>query len=91
MRWIPCGKSAAERARWLAELSAALDEAELLLQRMGVSATDNPLAAELSLRIEGARFAIETLRLGRSGDWSEVSHPKRSQKLPWRQREDQAS
>lgn len=86
MRWVPGGRAEAERARWLAELSDALDEVQLLLQRMGVSATDSPVGAELSLRIEGARFSIETLRRERRDEWSEVSRPKRSQKLPWRQR-----
>lgn len=86
---VPGGRTAAERVRWLADLSETLDEAQLLLQRMGVSATDNPLAMELYLRIEGARFAIQALRLGRFDDGSEVFHPKRRQKLPWRLREDQ--
>ena len=85
---VPGGPSEAERARWLADLSEALEDAQQLLQRLGISATDNPLAMELYLRIEGARFEIQALRLSGSSDWLEISSPKRSQKLPWRQRKD---
>ncbi|MES2119210.1 MAG: hypothetical protein V4513_01370 [Pseudomonadota bacterium] len=89
MKWSPGGRSGAERARWLADVSEALEDAQQLLQRLGIGATDDPLAMELYLRIEGARFAIQALRLSRSSDWSEISAPKRSQKLPWRQRENE--
>lgn len=54
--------SVAERARWLAELAAAVDEAQVLLWRIGVLEGDNPDAKELYGRLEGARAEIECLR-----------------------------
>jgi hypothetical protein len=74
---------AAERARWLAELSDALDEAQRLLLRRGVSGADSRQGIALYLRIEGARFAVQSLRLRRSTGPSDVSDPKWTDPLPW--------
>jgi hypothetical protein len=79
----PGGSTAAERARWLAELSETLGEAQRLLLRIGVSGADNRQAMELYSRIEGARLAIQSLRLRRSAGSRNVSDPKWTDPLPW--------
>lgn len=56
--------SAAERARWLAELSAALREACALVQELG--AEEGRLEAlDLYAQIEALRAEVETMRLRR--------------------------
>jgi hypothetical protein len=80
---------AADRARWLAELSESLDEAQKLLVRLGIGTADSPLAMELYLRIEGARFAVQSLRLRPMGAFSELTGPKWSESMPWPWRDDQ--
>lgn len=55
--------SAARRARWFAELSAALDEARALMKRLGAD-EGRPEVVELYARIEILRLEVETLRLG---------------------------
>ena len=54
---------ASERARWLAELSTAIEEAQCLLWRLGVSEGDSCEAKELYGRLETARAETESLRL----------------------------
>lgn len=53
--------SAAERARWLAEVALALDQAKLIVERLGGSMQAR---AELKQRIEAARRTTHGLRLG---------------------------
>ena len=64
MRRIP---SAAERARWLAEVAQTLDQAQMLVERMGDGLGDglgdSGERAELIQRIEGARRMTRALRL----------------------------
>ena len=55
---------AAERARWLAEVSEALDAARDLIVRPEFSA-DETSALDLHLRIETARMEVRSLRLSR--------------------------
>ncbi len=72
--------SAAERAQWLAELAAALDDAQALTRRLRESAGVE--ARELSLRIAAARFEVESLRLSRRPR-SDEEEPKWTQSAPW--------
>lgn len=53
---------AAERARWLAELSCALREARLLAKDLGAS-EGRIEAVELCARIDALRREVESLRL----------------------------
>ena len=62
MKRVPTMISATERARWLAELAAAMDEAQALLWRIGVTEGDHADARELFGRIEATRGEIERLR-----------------------------
>ncbi len=55
--------SAAGRARWLADVAQALDEAKALVERMGATFGDRRERAQLIERIEAARHATRTLRL----------------------------
>lgn len=82
---VPTCISVAERARWLAELAAAVDEAQMLLWRMGVMEGDNADAKELYSRLECARTEIERLRGVR-----ELAHesidPQWMKLFPWNDR-----
>ena len=67
---------AADRARWLSELSDSLDDAQNLLSRLGTATADSPLAMELHLRIGGARLTVQALRLRPMTAFTEVIDPK---------------
>jgi hypothetical protein len=56
--------AAVERAFWLAELAAAVNEAQRLAWTFGV-ASENRLAMELYAQLETIRLEIEDLRLKR--------------------------
>ena len=74
----PVEVPAAARARWLAELAQALDQADGLLRRLGSAGRHAVTVAELSLRIEVAKREVEFLRLsGRQAD------PKWTNLRPW--------
>lgn len=60
MRKIP---SAAVRARWLAEVAQALDQAQALVERLNSKRGDWREGAELAHRIAAARQLTRTLRL----------------------------
>lgn len=79
----PGDEAAAQRARWLAELSEALDAALRLLMGLGVTATDHRHAIELYLRIERARQAVQSLRMRRGSGPGELSDPKWTGSVPW--------
>ena len=74
---------AAERARWLAELSQALTEAHQLLIGMDLPRERDSEARELYLRIEAARLEVQSLRLSRSLKPREANYPKRIDFAPW--------
>ena len=60
MRKIP---SAAVRARWLAEVAQALDQARTVVERMDSTPDNWRERAELAYRIEAARQLTRSLRL----------------------------
>ena len=60
MRNIP---SAAERARWLAEVAQALDQAQALVERMADGVGDSGERSELIGRLKAARKMTRALRL----------------------------
>jgi class 3 adenylate cyclase len=53
------------RARWLAELAEALEQAERLLKRVAAGNRYDPMILELELRIGAARGELESLRTSR--------------------------
>jgi hypothetical protein len=74
---------AAERARWLAELAHALDEARLLVKQLG-AAEGKIDAVELYARIETLRLEVEMMRLRKSTKTGGNSDPKWINTVPWR-------
>ena len=80
---MPIEDSAAERARWLAELAHALDEAHLLMKRLG-AAEGKIDAVELYARIDALRLEVEMMRLRRSAGCGENYDPKWTKSIPWR-------
>jgi len=64
---VPNRTAAAERARWLAELSEAIVQAQRLTWNLGIINGDNREARDLYGRLEAVRTEAESLRLG---DWS---------------------
>jgi hypothetical protein len=63
---VPSDVPAAERARWLAEVSAALDAASELIARLDFAPEDTSAKLDLCIRIETARVEVRSLRLSRS-------------------------
>jgi hypothetical protein len=63
---VPIDNPAAENARWLAEISEALEAAQDTLVGLEAQLEDRRLASELYQRIEAARFEVRSLRLSRS-------------------------
>ena len=61
---VPNGHSAAQRARWLAELGDALDDARRLMKQLG-AAEGQIEAVELYARIEAVRLEVQAMRLRR--------------------------
>ena len=76
--------TATERARWLAELAIAVEQAQRLAWRLGVSEGDDPDAKSLYARLEAVRTEVESLRRGGwAGEHQELD-PFWMQFLPWR-------
>jgi len=80
---VPSEVPAAERARWLAELSEALNEAHRQLIQMEMSSAFLADARELFLRIEAARLEIQSLRLSRSLNPRQENGPERIELPSW--------
>ena len=73
-----------ERARWLAELSTALNEARRLANELG--ATDARMEAlELCARIEAVRREVESLRFRQISQADVQLGPKWIKSPPWQQ------
>lgn len=75
MARVPAKFSATEHAQWLAELAEAIDEAQKLLWRLGVSEGSSPRANELYARLEAARAEVDALRRSGSKELTAEAHP----------------
>ena len=76
--------TATERARWLAELAIAVEQAQKLAWRLGVSEGDDPDAQSLYAQLEMVRGEVESLRRGGwAGEHQELD-PFWMKLLPWR-------
>jgi hypothetical protein len=84
---MPIEVTAADRARWLVELTDALEQAQRLTWRMGLSGGGNADAMELYGRLEAARVEAQSLQLGGFTASSQYS-PAWIELLPWREGED---
>ena len=80
---LPSTDSAAARARWLAELTQALDEARHLVKELGAD-EGRIEAVELYARIEAVRLEVEMMRLRRSAGGGQDFGPEWTKDLPWR-------
>lgn len=56
--------SSAERARWLADLAAAIEDAQRVARNLGHSESGSSEAKELYAQLEAARVEVESLRRG---------------------------
>jgi hypothetical protein len=72
MRTVRSQAVAAERARWLDELTTAVGEAQLLAWRLGVAEGSSEEARALYARLEAVRAEIEWLRIGWAGVRKEI-------------------
>jgi hypothetical protein len=79
----PIEISAAERARWLGELSEALDSARAVMVRLELDPHGSVAAMELYLRIEAARLQVQALRLRRGEPADQQVDPNRTGIMPW--------
>ena len=80
---VPTEVEATERARWLADVAEALEEARRLLLKLNLDGERLPVARELHLRIEAARLEVQSLRLSRSLQSRPQSAPEWTESLPW--------
>jgi hypothetical protein len=71
-----------DRARWLAELSGALAEAQQLLFDLELSLV-RPEASELYQTIEAARLEVRPLQISRTASRGEEDDPKWTEIAPW--------
>jgi hypothetical protein len=61
----PMDMSAAERARWLAELADALDQAQSLATELGLDRRHDAASLELRGSLASARARVQALRPGK--------------------------
>ena len=80
---VPTEVPAVERARWLAELSDALNAAHELVITLNCHGERRAEARELYLRIEAARFEVQSLRLSRSLSQRDAKGPEWFDPPPW--------
>ena len=73
---VPKDVSVAERARWLAELADALEDAHQVATEIGLAHLQHPDAVELRGRLAAARAQVQALRLSRPDDRSGQVDPK---------------
>lgn len=80
---VPTELPAADRLRWLAELADTLNQAHHLLIGLDLHEQSRAEAHELYLRIEAARFEVQSLRLSRSVNPRENESPEWAEFIPW--------
>lgn len=79
---VPSAQSATQRARWLAELADALDEARDLVRQLG-AAEGRIEAIELSRRIEATWLEVQAMRLRKTNEAADFA-PEWIKDLPWK-------
>lgn len=84
---VPTGISAAERARWLAQLADALADAHDLLVSLNLAGECRSEANDLFVRIQAARIEVQSLRLSRSLRPRDQFTPERMEWQPWTDRQ----
>lgn len=72
-----------ERARWLAELAFAVEQAQQLASEIGASTEKRRAAQELHAQLEAIRIELEMLRRGRPTDDGREADPKWMNLFGW--------
>jgi hypothetical protein len=72
---MPIEVSAAERARWLAELADALEQAERLVWSLGDLPRSDPEMVDLYGSLDAARAEVQALRVKRIATAPADLHP----------------
>jgi hypothetical protein len=80
---VPIDVSAAERARWLAELSEALEQAEQLVWSLSDRPGLAPELRELYGRLDAARAEVQSLRFKRATASRANNRPFWIELAPW--------
>ncbi|HZC38425.1 MAG TPA: hypothetical protein VE221_07095 [Sphingomicrobium sp.] len=80
---VPTDVSAAERARWLAELARVLEQAQELMTRLAVAERRKSEALDVCARIEAVRAEVESLRRGRISEAPADFGPDWLKQLAW--------
>jgi hypothetical protein len=80
---VPTDVSAAERARWLAELAQVLQEAQELVSRLAVARGRKSEALDVCARLEAAYAQVQSLRRSRTSQSPGNVDPIWSEHLPW--------
>ncbi|NUQ17018.1 MAG: hypothetical protein HOP95_00965 [Sphingomonas sp.] len=75
--------SAARRARWLAELADALDEARRVMKQLAFEEIGSE-TMQLCARIDAARLEVDAMRLKRSPGDRQDFGPEWSKDVPWK-------
>jgi hypothetical protein len=75
--------SAAERARWLAELAQVLEKAQDLVTRLAVAGRRKSEALDVCARLEAVRAEVQSLRRSRTSESVANIDPNWSKQLPW--------
>ncbi|MGZ2412857.1 hypothetical protein ACUXST_002299 [Sphingomonas sp. F9_3S_D5_B_2] len=83
MGWVPKEYSAAERARWLAELAKALVEAVNVAAELGLAQSRRAEHVEFFARVTVARAQVRSLRLGQADERTGECSPNWSNPAPW--------
>ena len=76
-------ESAAARARWLAELTEALLQAQELTWRFGQTVGESPDAMDLFARLEAVRGEVRSLQLRKVPGRDAEKGPEWTSKSPW--------
>ena len=79
-------ETAAERARWLAELAEAIDGAKRLGRTLAASESADPEAREIFGRLEAVGLEVEALRRGSRNNLRRGINPKWTSLVPWNRR-----
>ena len=80
---VPTEVAAIGRARWLAELSRALAEAQRLLIELGCEGELRSPSSELFIRIQAAMIEVQSLRLSHAPRRREQFNPEWMNSQPW--------
>lgn len=83
MTRVPIDVTATERARWLAELSEALEQTERLIWSLSDRPGASPEFRELYGRVDAARAEVQSLRFKRSAGPRPNIQPFWTEFAPW--------